>query len=94
MISKPLWHAALLLAAALLMAVIVAGCSTSGSVPATRQLPAAPDFAKPVSVPDPKVGEPALTIAGRERAGRLQANRIITEFRDWYAGVRADYAKD
>lgn len=91
---KPLWHAALLLAAVLSMSVIVAGCSTSGSAPAARQLPAAPDFAKPVTVPDPKVGEPALTIAGRERAGRLQANRIITEFRDWYAGVRAGYAKD
>lgn len=94
MSSKPLWHVALLPVAALSMAVTVAGCSTSGSAPSARQLPAVPDFAKPVSVPDPNIGEPALTIAGRERAGRLQANRIITEFRDWYAGVRADYAKD
>ena len=91
---KLLSGAGLLWAAALLIAVIVAGCSTSGSVPASRQLPAPPDFAKPVSVPDPKIGEPALAVAGRERAGRLQANRIITEFRNWYAGVRADYAKD
>lgn len=68
-----------------------ASCVNSGS-PVRRDLPAAPEFAKPVVVPEPKRGETLILVAARERAGRLQANRIIVAFRDWYAGVRSDYA--
>jgi hypothetical protein len=48
---------------------------------------------KPVSVAAPKDGEPLLSIAARERAGRTQANRIITALRGWYSAVKAAYAK-
>ncbi len=68
-----------------------ASCSKSGSS-LRRDLPAEPAFAKPVDVAPRKLGEPLILVTGRERAGRLAANRIIVEFLGWYEGVRRDYA--
>lgn len=72
---------------------MLAACVSSGSAPARRDLPPVPGFIKPVVVSEPREGEPAVLVAARERAGRVAANRVITAFRDWYAGVRADYAE-
>lgn len=58
-----------------------------------RVLPPEPEFAKPVEVAKPKKGESAVAVAARERAGRIAANGRITAFREWYAGVREDYAR-
>lgn len=49
---------------------------------------------RPVAVAEPKQGDALLTIAARERAGRIEANRIIAGQRGWYAGVQRDYAKE
>jgi hypothetical protein len=76
----------------LLLPTMFAGCVSSGEPPVQRELPAVPAFARPVAVPDPRPGEPALAVAARERAGRLQANRVITGFRGWYEQVLAGYA--
>lgn len=70
---------------------MLTGCGASGEVPISRDLPQAPAFAKPVSVKEPEAGEPALAVAARERAGRMQANRVITALLNWYAGVRRSY---
>jgi hypothetical protein len=66
-------------------------CAASGSVNAHRDLPNAPHWAKPVTVADPRQGEPAILVAGRERAGRAAANRVIEKFRSWYQEVQASY---
>ena len=41
---------------------MLTGCGASGDVPISRDLPQAPAFAKPISVPDPKEGEPTLAV--------------------------------
>ena len=46
-----------------------------------------------MQTPTPKKGEGAVAVAARERAGRIAANGRIKAFRDWYEGVREDYAK-
>jgi hypothetical protein len=71
----------------------LSGCATSGEPPIARVLPNPPAFAQPVTVAQPKKGEPLVAIAARERAGRLAANGRIKSFVEWYEGVRADYAK-
>jgi hypothetical protein len=70
---------------------MIASCGRSSEA-LRRDLPAEPDFAKPVDVAERRIGEPLIVVTGRERAGRLSANRIIVEFRDWYRRVRSDYA--
>lgn len=66
---------------------------TSGSGGLSRELPGKPSFARPVSVPEAKRGEPLITIAQRERAGRMSANRRIEQFGAWYDDVRRDYSR-
>lgn len=71
---------------------MLAGCaSSSGNVPLGRSLPPAPGFAREAAVADPRVGESALTVAARERAGRLQANATIRRLNAWYGEVRRGY---
>ena len=82
---------ALLLSGALSLNLIVSGCASVGREPIARNLPAAPAFAQPVSVQEPKVGEPQLAIAARERSARKQNAAIITRFRGWYGSVRQSY---
>lgn len=70
---------------------MLSGCvATQG--PSSRQLPAEPAFARPVTVADPAAGESAIVVAARERAGRQKANAIITNMVEWYRGVRQSYA--
>ena len=69
------------------------GSSSATREPLARHLPDAPGFAQPVEVPTPKKGESAVGVAARERAGRIAANGRLTAFRDWYDGVRRDYAR-
>lgn len=75
---------------------LLAACASSGSQlrdVVRRDLPAAPGYLAPVLVPEPKAGEQMLTIAARERAGRLKANGIIRSTRKQWDKLRADYAK-
>ena len=71
--------------------MMLAGCVTSGDVGTSRALPANPAFVRPVEVTDPKPGENAIEIAGRERAGRVEANRRLILFGDWYDARREEY---
>lgn len=77
----------------MLLTATLTGCGPSGETPTARVLPAKPDFAQPVSVPEPKKGEPLVAIAARERAGRLAANGRLSAFGKWYESVREDYAR-
>lgn len=92
MICKLRLKSALLIAAALSAPMTLSGCANAPArEPLTRQLPAAPSFARPVSVPDPKPGESAIVVASRERSGRQQNASVIERFRNWYGGVRKSY---
>lgn len=77
--------------AAFSLSLIVSGCVSGGREPIARNLPPTPGFARPVSVPEPRVGEDQLAIAARERAGRKQNASTITRFRGWYEAVRKSY---
>lgn len=69
------------------------GCSTSGSQKVMpRSVPGAPPYMQPVIVPNPKLGEDPYEIAARERAGRLQANRIIVRGATEWNRVAAEFA--
>lgn len=92
-ISKPKSRSALQLIAALSVLTTCGACAQSVAVQAPRQLPAAPDFARPVSVPEPREGESAIVIAARERAGRQRANGIIRGVVTWYEQVRSSYGE-
>jgi hypothetical protein len=64
--------------AALCLLTLLTGCAGSGVkdlIP--RDIPPPPAYAQQVQVPEPKAGESCYLVAGRERAGRLKANRII-----------------
>lgn len=73
----------------------LAACAPSNSArePLARQLPPAPGFAQPVAVPEPQPGDSAVSVAARERAGRLAANQRLVGLRRWYEGVRRDYGR-
>ncbi len=74
------------------LATTLAACGTSGSAPTGRSLPPLPSYAAPVAVAEPAEGEDTRAVAARERAGRVQANRVIVSVSDWYSCVRARYA--
>jgi hypothetical protein len=81
---------------ALSILLLLTGCAGSGSKLkeiVRRDLPAAPAYMRPVTVPDPRAGEDALTVAARERAGRLKANTIIRNARAQWDKLRAAYRK-
>ena len=81
-------------ALALLMTLPLAACAGSGSGLKDvihRDLPAAPAYLRPVAVPEPKAGENALSVAARERAGRLKANTVIRSARAQWEKLRAAY---
>ena len=74
------------------LAATLAGCAGSPppviSAPQAPVLPSAPaDFGKPVAVRPPKVGEDARVYAGRERVGRLTANRRLSNDAAFYRDV-------
>lgn len=71
------------------------GCSTSGSAPAVlpRDVPGAPSYMVPVRVADPVLGEDPFAIAARERAGRVQANRVIVKAANEWNTMAADFAQ-
>lgn len=77
------------------LTVICASCAPTAPTrpPLARQLPAPPAYAQPVTVRAPKVGDPLLLIAARERAGRTQANARIVAFRKWYMDLQKSYAR-
>jgi hypothetical protein len=57
-----------------------------------RTLPEAPSFAQPVAVKAAQAGESCYVAYDRQKAGREQANKNISRYNKWYAGVRASYA--
>ena len=76
----------------LLLAIAVfglAGCA-EGPAPVVSApiLPSAPvDFGKPVAVREPSIGDDARAYAARERAGRITANRRLSNDAAFYADV-------
>ncbi len=56
-------------------------------------MPGPPPYLLPVQVLDPHEGEALLEIAGRERAGRLKANRIINACKADWSKMKFTYAK-
>lgn len=75
------------------MTATLSGCFDLNREPPKVSLPSPPEYAQPVEVSKPKKGQSLVGIAARERAGRIAANNRIKAFRDWYEGVREDYAK-
>ena len=78
------------------MTLLLTGCAGSGSnlrEVISRELPPAPAYLQPVTVPEPRKGENAIGVAARERAGRLKANSIITSARAQWERLRAEYKK-
>lgn len=76
------------------MILLLAGCVGSGSdlkEIVRRDIPAPPGYMVPVAVPEPKAGEDAVTVALRERAGRLKANTIIRNARGQWEALRKAY---
>lgn len=70
------------------------GCSTSGSGKVLpRGVPGAPSYMVPVQVRDPVLAEDPYAIAARERAGRLQANRVIVKGAAEWNTMAADFAQ-
>jgi hypothetical protein len=72
----------------------LAACAGSGSglkEVIRRDLPAAPAYLQPVAVLEPRAGENTLSVAARERAGRLKANTIIRNARRQWESLRASY---
>lgn len=72
--------------------MVTLGACASGREPIARNLPAAPGFAQPVSVAEPRKGESAIAVAARERAGRKRANGVIVNMKAWYGQVRTSYS--
>jgi hypothetical protein len=74
--------------------LLLTGCAGSGSGVreiVRRDLPAAPGYLAPVIVVEPRVGENAVAVAARERAGRLKANTIIRNARAQWEKLRKTY---
>lgn len=72
------------------------GCTASNSgvrEVIRRDIPGPPSYLSPVIVPEPKAGEDVLVIAGRERAGRLKANRIILGARSQWKAMQQTYRR-
>lgn len=78
-----------------LLSLSLMGCSTSGSGATVlpRDIPPAPSYMKPVHVKDPVLAEDPYAIAARERAGRLQANRIIVKGAAEWNTMAAEFAQ-
>lgn len=57
-----------------------------------RQNPARPFFGRVCAAFRPP-GDSAVSVAARERAGRLAANQRLVGLRRWYEGVRRDYGR-
>lgn len=55
-------------------------------------MPPAPTYLAPVAVKTPALGEDPYAIAARERAGRLQANRVIVKAATEWNMVAAELA--
>lgn len=58
-----------------------------------RAVPAAPSYLVPVPVKAPALGEDPYAVAARERAGRLQANRIIVKGAAEWNTMAAEFAQ-
>lgn len=77
-----------------LLSLNLMGCSTSGSATVLpRDVPGAPPYMVPVKVADPVLGEDPFAIAARERAGRVQANRVIVKAANEWNTMAADFAQ-
>ena len=69
------------------------GCSASSRqsvIP--RVIPGPPAYMVPVIVKTPTLGEDPYQIAARERAGRLQANRVIVRGAEEWSALARDVA--
>lgn len=78
-----------------LTGVSLMACSTSGNSQGVlpRDVPGAPSYMVPVQVRNPVLGEDPYAIAARERAGRLQANRVIVKGAAEWNTMAAEFAQ-
>lgn len=81
-----------MLGAALLSLSLIACSASNSAAVIPRNMPGVPAYMKPVYVADPKIGEDPLIIAARERAGRIQANRIIVRGGKEWSAVQKEFA--
>lgn len=58
-----------------------------------RSIPPAPSYLQPVIVPEPVLGQQPIDIAAIERAGRIQANRIIAKAREEWNKMVVEFAQ-
>lgn len=72
------------------LATTLSACEASNSV--TRFVPGPPSYAQPVHVDEPRVDEACVVYAGRERAGRLTANKIIRAVTGEWSSMSETYA--
>lgn len=87
--SSDPWHrmyVRLFLILTLLLPLMFVGCSAYDPVAPVVSLPPPPAFG-PSSVPPPRAGEPLVLICAREQAGRLENERVIQSWENWYEGL-------
>lgn len=72
---------------------MLAACAGSAEAPLGRTLPGPPAYLAEAQVAPPAPGEACLTVAGRERAGRLKANQVIRAVKGDWSALQAAYAK-
>lgn len=77
----------------MLLTTTLVGCAQSIKPEVERELPPFPEFARPVKVAEPKSGEALLSIAARERAGRIANAKRINAVGVWYECLRLVYAQ-
>lgn len=80
-----------------LLSLSLMGCSPSGNAQLRvieRHIPDPPTYLRTVKVKDPVLGEDPYDIAARERAGRVQGNRIIINTRHAWLKMQAEFAKE
>lgn len=74
--------------------LMLTGCATIGGVkPAAVSLPPAPPCMGPVAVPEIEAGMDARVALARQRAALKAANGHLICSKDWYDGIRKEYAK-
>lgn len=78
-----------------LISLSLMGCSASGrsATVLPRDVPRAPDYLVPVHVNPPVLGEDPYAVAARERAGRLQANRVIVKTAAEWNTMAAEFSQ-
>lgn len=75
-------------------AILLTSCSASNPVAVKPELPVPPPmFAKPVPMPDVKVGDSVKTFALKNRAALVEANNRLKNDGAFYQDVRDNFSQ-